>query len=308
MDRLSVGKFIAEQRKAHCLTQKELAEKVNVTDKAVSKWETGKGYPDIETMKSLADVFDVSISELLEGKKVPEENLADICEEQVIKQIKNKNKSLKKYRIILLICLIVILAFGYAISKDRGIFDGVKYAYIDCYSNDVVTILNNVDGYISQRPKAEGEFLINSGHIFLESDRSSNDIYLSGTCENGRSFYISTLYEKERPESSYCFIGEMRQNTESLPGITMGDLKNLIVSIDVTDKTELDILGKCTFNNQDLYPNDYQNAIAKYIYTNGKLTKCLDQTISGEYIEIVMFPTSGDEKSSLYGIIYYKIK
>ena len=79
MDRLSVGKFIVEQRKAHCLTQNELAEKVNVTDKAVSKWETGKGYPDIETMKSLADVFDVSISELLEGKKVPEENLADIC-------------------------------------------------------------------------------------------------------------------------------------------------------------------------------------------------------------------------------------
>lgn len=92
-------------------------------------------------MKSLADVFDVSISELLEGKKVPKENLADICEEQVIKQIKNKNKSLKKYRIILLICLIVILAFGYAILKDRGVFDGVKYAYIDCYSNDVVTIL-----------------------------------------------------------------------------------------------------------------------------------------------------------------------
>ena len=41
MDRLSVGKFIAEQRKAHCLTQNELAEKVNVTDKAGSKWETG---------------------------------------------------------------------------------------------------------------------------------------------------------------------------------------------------------------------------------------------------------------------------
>lgn len=88
----------------------------------------------------------------------------------------------------------------------------------------------------------------------------------------------------------------------------MGDLKKLIVSIDVTDKTELDILGKRTFNNQDLYPNDYQNAIAKYIYTNGELTKCLGQTISGEYIEIVMFQTSGDEKLSLYGIIYYKTK
>ena len=61
------GVTIARLRKAKGLTQKELAEKVHVSDKAVSRWETGKNYPDIETLVRLAEVFDVQVGELLQG-------------------------------------------------------------------------------------------------------------------------------------------------------------------------------------------------------------------------------------------------
>ena len=63
------GNFISELRKEKKLTQKELAEKIIVSDKAVSRWETGKGYPDVTSLVSLSEYFDVSVNELLAGKR-----------------------------------------------------------------------------------------------------------------------------------------------------------------------------------------------------------------------------------------------
>ena len=64
MNRFDVGRFIAQLRKENGLTQKELAEKLNVTDKAFSKWETGKCYPDIETIEKISHLFEISINEM----------------------------------------------------------------------------------------------------------------------------------------------------------------------------------------------------------------------------------------------------
>lgn len=68
MDKNITGRFIAELRKQQGFTQKELAEKLMVTDKAISRWETGKGLPDTSLLKPLGDVLGVSITELLSGK------------------------------------------------------------------------------------------------------------------------------------------------------------------------------------------------------------------------------------------------
>ena len=62
------GKRIVQLRKEKGFTQKELADKLNVSDKAVSRWETGKNYPDIETLQRLATVLDVSVNDLLSGE------------------------------------------------------------------------------------------------------------------------------------------------------------------------------------------------------------------------------------------------
>lgn len=75
MDNTQFGAFVAQLRKEQGLTQKELADKVNVTDKAVSKWETGKGFPDMKLLEPLAHVLGVSLVELMQGKRQEAETL-----------------------------------------------------------------------------------------------------------------------------------------------------------------------------------------------------------------------------------------
>lgn len=69
MNAIEFGRFIAHQRKAVGLTQKELAERLLVTDKAVSRWENGHGYPDIEILENLSKALEVSLVELMHSKK-----------------------------------------------------------------------------------------------------------------------------------------------------------------------------------------------------------------------------------------------
>ena len=73
MDLVKIGRFIAECRKEKELTQSQLAEKLNITDKAVSKWETGKGMPDVSIMIELCDILGINVNELLSGEKLSEE-------------------------------------------------------------------------------------------------------------------------------------------------------------------------------------------------------------------------------------------
>ncbi|MBR4943336.1 MAG: helix-turn-helix transcriptional regulator [Clostridia bacterium] len=74
MNQIRIGKFIAECRKNKNLTQMQLAEKLNVTDKAVSKWERGISLPDTSIMLDLCKILDISVNELLSGEKNDMEN------------------------------------------------------------------------------------------------------------------------------------------------------------------------------------------------------------------------------------------
>ena len=75
MDSIQFGAFVAQLRKEKGLTQRELADLLHVTDKAVSKWETGKGFPDLKLLEPLAQALDVSLVELLQGECSPRESL-----------------------------------------------------------------------------------------------------------------------------------------------------------------------------------------------------------------------------------------
>ena len=75
MDCVRFGAFVAQLRKEKGLTQKELADLLHVTDKAVSKWETGKGFPDLKLLEPLAETLDISLVELLQGERSPRESL-----------------------------------------------------------------------------------------------------------------------------------------------------------------------------------------------------------------------------------------
>ena len=76
MDSKKFGEFIATIRKEKGWTQAELANKLSVTDKAVSRWERGLGFPDINTVKPLADALEVSVLEIMQSEKEPEEDIS----------------------------------------------------------------------------------------------------------------------------------------------------------------------------------------------------------------------------------------
>ena len=110
------GNFIAELRKENELTQKDLAAKINVSDKAVSRWETGKGYPDVTSLVSLSEYFDVSVNELLAGKRLTVENIRETADEnlisvfeQVQKNKKQQNLQVAVYTSVLIVVLLPVL-------------------------------------------------------------------------------------------------------------------------------------------------------------------------------------------------------
>ena len=96
MDQLKICKFIAEKRKRQNLTQAQLAEKLDVTDRAVSKWETGKSLPDASIMLELCALLGITVNDLLSGEIVSMENYNKQMEKSLIEMIKQKEQSDKR--------------------------------------------------------------------------------------------------------------------------------------------------------------------------------------------------------------------
>ncbi len=96
MDQIKIGKFIAECRKKNGLTQAQLAEKLNITDRAISKWENGKSMPDSSIMLDLCNELKISVNELLSGEVIKMDNYNEKLEQNLIDMVKQKEESDKK--------------------------------------------------------------------------------------------------------------------------------------------------------------------------------------------------------------------
>lgn len=96
MDQIKIGKFIAECRKKNNLTQMQLAEKLNITDRAISKWENGKGMPDSSIMLDLCSELKISVNELLSGEVLEVNNYNEKLEQNLIDIVKQKEESDKR--------------------------------------------------------------------------------------------------------------------------------------------------------------------------------------------------------------------
>ena len=96
MDQIKIGKFIAECRKKNNLTQMQLAEKLNITDRAISKWENGKGMPDSSIMLDLCKELKISVNELLSGEVIKMDVYNEKLEQNLINMVKQKEESDKR--------------------------------------------------------------------------------------------------------------------------------------------------------------------------------------------------------------------
>ena len=96
MDQIKIGKFIAECRKKNNLTQMQLAEKMNITDRAISKWENGKAMPDSSIMLDLCRELKISVNELLSGEMIEMKNYDENVEKNLLDMVKQKEENDKK--------------------------------------------------------------------------------------------------------------------------------------------------------------------------------------------------------------------
>lgn len=140
MNQIEIGRFIATLRKEQNMTQKCLAEMLGVTDRAISKWENGRGLPDVLLMKNLCSIFNISIDELLNAKRA--EN-SERNENNVLNVLLEREREFRKRKrlqivcaILLAITIISVLVSGFVtsgkiISSIRG--EGSSF-YTDYYS------------------------------------------------------------------------------------------------------------------------------------------------------------------------------
>lgn len=110
MDQIKIGKFIADRRKFENLTQMQLAEKLSVTDRAVSKWETGKCLPDSAIMLELCGILKITVTELLKGEKVSMEDYNKELENDLLQMVKQKEESDR--RLLKLECVLGVLSMA----------------------------------------------------------------------------------------------------------------------------------------------------------------------------------------------------
>ena len=116
MDHVKIGKYIAGKRKALGMTQKQLAEKLNMSDKSVSKWERGICLPDVSVYMELCEILGISINEFLAGEDIDAENVEKKSEDNIIQVTKDSKKKQKNLKSILAVvttfAVIMVLVLG----------------------------------------------------------------------------------------------------------------------------------------------------------------------------------------------------
>ncbi len=137
MDSFKTGEFIKILRVEKGLTQKELAEALNCTDKAISRWETGKGFPDIVFLTPLARTLDVTVNELLAGERLSQEELVSKSDEVIISTMQEAEDTREKIEKVIfsVICVLPIVTMYLIIifnSSPEFLISGVLLSVVCC--------------------------------------------------------------------------------------------------------------------------------------------------------------------------------
>ena len=111
MDQVRIGRFIAEERKKKGWTQKQLAEKLNISDKTISKWECGNGFPEVSLLLPLCDELEITVNDLLSGEVVSGEDYLKKAEKNMVEMIQEKEANRKQFRLTLALGAVSLVSF-----------------------------------------------------------------------------------------------------------------------------------------------------------------------------------------------------
>ena len=149
MDQIKIGNFISLCRKKKKLTQEQLAEQLNVSVNAVSKWERGLNLPDYSNIQSLCKILEISLNEFFAGEYLKENEIEKQAEKNILEIWKFTKNKTKKYQILIIVIVIIIIILFIILSRMlliKGgyiIDDNLKYSQI--YIPEESNIKGNVD-------------------------------------------------------------------------------------------------------------------------------------------------------------------
>lgn len=167
MNQEKIGKFIAELRKENNMTQLELADKLGITDRAISKWENGRGMPDVSLLKPLCEILGISVNELLSAQKLNCDEQQEKFEENIVNTIDYTNRKIKKTEKItiiflsLLLSLLIILITLFVIDINRMrnnkpvLFSTWGYSYAPAIDIKETEIENAIIEYVNKKETGE---------------------------------------------------------------------------------------------------------------------------------------------------------
>lgn len=245
------GKFIYELRKENNLTQKELADKLGVTDKAVSRWENGKNYPDIEIMQSISDIFEISVSELLEGKRLEKDELVIQSNKKMVNEIK-KTKKLKSL-IAVFIILLVIAGITGSVFIIKEFSNPIIENRLDMKSSDVRSLLDNINAFID--PEENNDFVLTEFRAFMNTDKETTDMYYEGIC-NESLYYggaLGSYYNDLSYTTVYKYKKRITDEQEANTHFAMNCL-DIIDFIDTINFSEIDD----SYSQSNTYEIDFE--------------------------------------------------
>ena len=127
MDQVKIGKFISDERKAKGYTQKQLSELLGISDKTISKWECGNGFPEASLLLPLCNELEITVNELLTGERISQQNYKKKAEENMVNMIREKEENKQKLLLTTMIGVISTITF-------------VTLLLVVCIYTDVITL------------------------------------------------------------------------------------------------------------------------------------------------------------------------
>ncbi len=223
MDQERIGKFIAELRKKKKMTQNDLAIKLGVTDRAISKWENGRGLPDISLIKPLCEELGISINELLNGEKIKKDEYEKKFEENIIKTMTDSKKNIRKANILsyLIIGIIIVVTVFLTIffidmnrikNGEKVFFSTWGFDYVIPVSIDEELVSSVIDNYFVNEGFSEWnhphEHPFISTKIYLIEENKIKEEYYVYCWVVGFNYYLEDNIIKEDSSFSipYKFV------------------------------------------------------------------------------------------------------
>ena len=197
MNNKKTGQFISAIRKELGYSQKDLAEKLNITDKAVSKWETGRSAPDVSMLLPLSEVLGVSVTEILKGERICQEEIHTASNEVIVKTLK-KSKSKVTVAIILVLIILVGLicsypAYHYFSTISEKDFEEVREQAISFSENeeiDCIAITQNSDKIAYLFADDESSYMV----LYERNKLFENRLNYIGATSSSKSEFGMGLY------------------------------------------------------------------------------------------------------------------